>query len=194
MNYFETIEPGNYYHIYNKAIGNDLLFKREDDYIYFFKKLKRYIFPVAEILSFCLIPNHFHLMTKMKEVEESEFESQIEIIKKAFSNFFNSYSKSFNKIHNRKGKLFNLPFKRIKITDESYFTWLIFYIHRNPVHHGLTRNIEDYRYSSYHAILNENPNVNFSEVLEWFGGKNEFIDFHKLNMEKNIDGDIFFED
>ena len=193
MNYFETIEPGNYYHIYNKAIGNDLLFKREDDYIYFFKKLKRYIFPVAEILSFCLIPNHFHLMTKMKEVEESEFESQIEIIKKAFSNFFNSYSKSFNKIHIRKGKLFNLPFKRIKITDESYFTWLIFYIHRNPVHHGLSNSIEDYRYSSYHAILNENPNVNFSEVLEWFGGKNEFIDFHKLNMEKNIEGDIFIE-
>jgi hypothetical protein len=58
----------------------------------------------------------------------------------------------------------------------------------------LSNSIEDYRYSSYHAILNENPNVNFSEVLEWFGGKNEFIDFHKLNMEKNIDGDIFFED
>jgi putative transposase len=87
MNYFETIEPGNYYHIYNKAIGNDLLFKREDDYIYFFKKLKRYIFPVAEILSFCLIPNHFHLMTKMKEVEESEYESQIEIAKKHFQIF-----------------------------------------------------------------------------------------------------------
>ena len=119
VNKEETLICGETYHIYNRAVGDETLFKSEKDYKYFIKKLKRFIIPVANIYAYCLIPNHFHLLLSIKEsddisglqnIEEQEYSK---FISKVFSNFFNSYSKSFNKIHQRQGRLFIKPFKRI---------------------------------------------------------------------------------
>lgn len=112
----ERLFPGYTYHIYNKAIGTDRLFISNKDYQYFLIKLERFISPIAEILSYCLIPNHFHLLVDIKESEEIEIKSIAyakdpdKLISQVFSNFFNSYSKSFNKAHNRAGRLFLYPF------------------------------------------------------------------------------------
>ena len=55
---------------------------------------------------------------------------------KQFSNLFNAYTKAFNKRYNRTGTLFERPFKRILIENESYLKYLVYYIHHNPVKHG----------------------------------------------------------
>jgi len=187
-NKLEQLEPGKTYHIYNKAISHEKLFVTEKDYFYFLKKLNRYILPVASIITYCLIPNHFHLLVTIKEGEdvperpENEEENQFRKISKAFSNFFNSYARSFNIIHDRKGRLFLYPFKRILVDDEDYFVCLINYIHRNPVHHGLTEGYDQWRYSSYNAYLSKKPTaVARDEGLSLFSSLEEFILFHKEN-------------
>ncbi len=188
-NKLQKLTFGDAYHIYNKAISHDKLFITSEDYFYFLKKLERYILPVADIVAYCLIPNHFHLLAVMKEEENIPFnlfkrvnEHPDQLLERSFSNFFNSYSKSFNKAHNRSGRLFLYPYKRILVESEDYFVCLINYIHRNPIHHGFTKKHSDWKYSSYNAYLSVKPTqVNKEEGLSLFSSLEEFILFHKEN-------------
>jgi REP element-mobilizing transposase RayT len=185
------LQFGETYHILNKAISDDRLFISNDDYFYFLKKLERYILPWADVLSYCLIPNHFHLLISVKDFEEiptklfrisnPEEEHEKKIIQ-AFSNFLNSYTKSYNKTHNRKGRLFLYPFKRIFVDDNDYLTYLIAYIHRNPIHHGITDSYSSWKYSSYNTFISDKPTkVMRDYVLSLFGSKEEFNSFHADN-------------
>ena len=192
VNKTEILEPGKYYHILNRAVGNELLFKDEVDYAYFFNKIERFLLPVADLIAYCLIPNHFHFFARIHDEETIlqrlnliSAESFEQLVSNAFSNFFNSYSKTFNQKYSRKGKLFILPFKRILVEENSYIISVINYIHRNPIHHGLTKDHSSWKYSSYNAYLSNNKtNVNTSTGLEFFGSLDDFIDFHLANKVK----------
>src|SRR5690554_7732864 len=59
-----------YYHIYNHANGDENLFREQKNYEYFLEKYKQHINPIAETIAWCLMPNHFHLLVKMKTEEE----------------------------------------------------------------------------------------------------------------------------
>ena len=77
-----------------------------------------------------------------------------------------------------------LPFRRKKIESNDYFTRLIYYIHRNPLHHGLTENPSDWPYSSYRRIIDNKPTwVHRHDVLDWFGGIEKFIEQHNYHYE-----------
>ena len=203
INKQEELRFGNDYHIYNRAVGNDKLFVDEADYYFFLKKLKRFILPIAKILSYCLLPNHFHLLVKIKEIEEIENRPNLNILQnnepeklivKQFSNFFNSYSKSFNKAHSRKGKLVLSPFKRIEVQDEDYLIYLIAYIHRNPIHHGLADDYSQWKFSSYNTFLSDkNTEVEREYVLKFFDSLEDFKDFHKSNKTKKGLKELLFE-
>ena len=54
----EILESGYYYHIYNYANGSKNLFRNKDNYRYFLKKAMQHITPIAEVYSYCLLPNH----------------------------------------------------------------------------------------------------------------------------------------
>ncbi len=99
----EKLIAGQTYHIYNKAIGYERLFVTDTDYFYFLKKMSRYLLPIAHVIAYCLIPNHFHLLVNLKDKDEvlPDLTDKIELnnyISRTFSNFFNSYTKSFNLI------------------------------------------------------------------------------------------------
>src|SRR5688572_31037687 len=57
--------PTHYYHIYNHAIGRENFFERDADYDYFLKKAEQHLNPVCTILSYCLLPNHFHFVVQI---------------------------------------------------------------------------------------------------------------------------------
>src|SRR5690554_5163811 len=59
-----------YYHIYNHANGDENLFREQKTYEYFLEKYKKHISPIAETIAWCLMPNHFHLLVKIKTEEE----------------------------------------------------------------------------------------------------------------------------
>lgn len=59
-----------YYHIYNHANGIENIFCEDKNYSFFLSKVKLYIEPTAEIIAWCLMPNHFHLVVKIRSEEE----------------------------------------------------------------------------------------------------------------------------
>jgi REP element-mobilizing transposase RayT len=185
--------PCGYYHIYNCAVGSENIFRKKENYYFFLDKVSNYILPVCDILSYCLLPNHFHFFIHVKEEEQlktfakevrKEKKEVSEIVSEQFANCFNSYTKSFNKVFNRTGKLFDLPFKRIEVISEAYYTILIIYIHRNPVHHGFVKRFDEWEFSSYKAFLSNAPTkLARNEVLNWFGNVDLFIKAHAGNLE-----------
>ncbi len=67
MKYSNAFEEGYFYHIYNRGNNSELLFKEEANYIYFLKLIRKYILPVADIYTYCLLNNHFHILIRIKE-------------------------------------------------------------------------------------------------------------------------------
>jgi len=183
--------PSDYYHIYNHANGGTNLFQEDENYSFFLKKYATHISPIADTLSYCLLPNHFHLLLKIKDEEillENTFPKfktleklmSTNYLSKQFSNFFSCYTQSFNRKYKRIGSLFRKNFKRKLVDGESYFSKVIHYIHANPVHHGFTKDISSWHWSSYNSILSEQPTqINRKEVLNWFGGREAFIRYHQ---------------
>ena len=64
--YFES---GGIYHVYNQGNNRQLVFYNRENYLYFLRKLRVHIMPFADVLAWCLMPNHFHLMLEVREVE-----------------------------------------------------------------------------------------------------------------------------
>jgi putative transposase len=187
----DPILPDRYYHIFNRGINDENIFKNDNNYFYFLQKLKQYIQPIASIYSYCLMSTHFHFLVKIKNEQEirtifnddKNTDHTIEtIISQQFSNFFNGYSQTINKMFTRTGSLFETPFRRKEITSNEYLTQIILYIHLNPIKHKLSIDYKTFLYSSYHAIINSNT-IESNKVIEWFGNKNDFIQNHDLFFE-----------
>lgn len=104
----ELLENNCYYHIYNRGINSCFIFTNDENKSFFLRQFSKYLLGKVAVLAYCLMDNHFHLVIQL--------ESDTMEVTQAFSNFFNSYAKAFNKQNNRTGSLFEKHFKRIKLT------------------------------------------------------------------------------
>lgn len=195
-NYAEILVPETIYHVYNRANGSDRMFRSAENYRYFLKKYEAYISPVADTFCYCLMPNHFHFLIRIKAETEllqnlqgfknleglREGLRETDLTRKIlnqFSNFFNAYSKAFNKQHKRKGSLFMHPFKRKKVSDRAYLLKLVQYIHLNPVESGLCNAPEEWPFSSYREIVSDKAtHLKSEELISWFEDTENFVHFH----------------
>jgi len=110
------------------------------------------------------------------------------LISNQFKNFLISYIKSFNKVYERRGSLFLDNIKRISVTGDDYFTNMIRYIHFNPVLHGFSDTPHRWKFSSIHAYTSDKRSLfRRQDVLDWFGGKQEFEKFHQSIQEDEFD-------
>ncbi|QXU41062.1 hypothetical protein [Pedobacter sp. D749] len=181
--YYTKFEEGKFYHIYNRSIDRQPLFKSDANYRFFLNKLDQYLSNVLDVYAFCLLGNHFHLLIRVKEslasIDPNGDFSLHDIVSKQFRIFFQSYALAFNIQHKRIGTLFQTPFKRAEINDEFYLSRLIYYIHANPQKHKLVADFRDWKWSSYNRILLEiDTKLKKQEVLDWFGGKAAYLKFH----------------
>ncbi len=155
-----------FYHVYNRGVEKRDIFIDRDDYLAFLHLLKTSLSPLPrqgttltgtdifspkanrprrknffsqlDLLAYCLMPNHFHLLVKQKDSLS---------LSKFMRTVCTSYSMYFNKKYDRVGSLFQGIFKAIDIDNEDYFLWVSRYIHRNP------ENFRSYQYSSYGDYL-----------------------------------------
>ena len=196
MQDLQPLEEGQFYHIYNRGINGENLFKEERNYAYFLQQYAKYLEPVVQTFAYCLLPNHFHLLVRVKTLEErvleknpalpetlTGLEAPVRISRitasRAFSHFFNSYTQSINKAYGRTGGLFETPFKRKQIENSRYFTAVVAYIHQNPERHQLIHDFREYRHSSYQGLLTSQPTkLQRNQVMDWFGRKENFLRSH----------------
>jgi REP element-mobilizing transposase RayT len=165
------------------------------------------------------MPNHFHFLLRIKEVEEinkkelpipvransvrvnnpdrvaaNGVEAEVKSPHLYFSHLFNAYTQAFNKYSSRHGNLFERPFKRIIVKDESYFKQLILYIHNNPVKHGFTSTAGEYTWSSYNEIISSKPtNISRDKTIGLFNDRSNFIFCHRKIQETADASALFFE-
>ena len=179
----QPLIEGQYFHIYNRGVNSEDLFKEERNYYYFLQQYKFYCSDVLETLAYCLLRNHFHLLVYIKENVEVPRKDGQGIFKmnasKQLGHFFNSYAQSINRVHKRTGPLFESPFERKLIDDESYLISMIYYCHHNPQHHGFVKDFRDWEFSSYGSILhNYNTLVATEKVIQLFGDVAAFEKAH----------------
>lgn len=184
----EQLQPSTYFHIFNHANGDEDLFRNSENYRYFLQQYYKYIDKIADSYSYCLMPNHFHLLVRIKSVETltsifPDFKyldrmSASNLLSKQFSNFFNSYTKSFNKMYDRKGSLFLKNFKRKSITKVSNLVNCILYIHLNPVKHGFRLYPGDWESSSYHDFHLMRRSV----LNSLFGNEQKYFEEHERKI------------
>ena len=188
-----ALEPGFYYHIYNRGNNLQKTFFIPDNYVYFLKKLDQYMSGYFHFYSYCLLPNHFHLLVKVKESEKvmeqamNDFKTLRDFekskpeyfVSEKFRRFFLSYVKSLNKQQKKSGSLFQKNFRRKKIDSEKYFCELVRYIHLNPLKHKVSKQFDTYYWSSYTRILKQGESkLEKEEIFRWFGSKENFVIFH----------------
>jgi hypothetical protein len=113
------------------------------------------------------------------------------------------------KAYQRKGKLFSLSFKRILVDNETYFEWLVAYIHRNPVHHRFCKDFGEWPYSSFweisDALRTDRPVSTSSAnrslpplcdlpfLQNWFGNYENFDQLHEASIQDMLDKRFWLE-
>ena len=187
--YIQPLIEGQYFHIYNRGVNGEDIFKEQRNYYYFLQQYIAYCGDVFETFAYALLKNHFHLLVYVKEnVQEPKHNKQGMIqlnASKQLSHFFNSYAQSINKANNRTGPLFESPFERKLIDDESYLTSMIYYCHYNAQLHQFVKDFKDWEFSSYQTILkNNNTFLAAQKVLDWFGGSAAFEKAHEGRYEE----------
>lgn len=65
-------ESGHIYHIYNQGNNRQKIFFDHENYLFFLRKIRIHILPFADILAWCLMPNHFQLMVYVNHTEIDE--------------------------------------------------------------------------------------------------------------------------
>ena len=188
-----------YYHFYNRGNNRQTVFFERDNYLYFLKGVKKYICAHVDILAYCLMPTHYHILGRIKPAshqtsdpsetpsqtsdpnQTSEFLKNSEVsgrVSLAMQKFGISYTKAINKRFNRSGSLFQGQFQAKPIRNYKHLLNLCIYIHANPVKDNLVALPEDWEYSNYREWMNlrEGFLVNREFITDNFGKSSEYKD------------------
>lgn len=126
---------------------------------------------IIKLLSYCLMPNHFHMLVKQTiDGGITRFMSQVQ----------NSYTRSFNTKYKRIGPLFQGPFKAVLIETDEQLVHVSRYIHLNPVVSNLTKTPEQYEWSSYKIYLGLEGNqqkIETNDISLFFKTPESYKDF-----------------
>jgi putative transposase len=161
-----------YYHVYNRGNRKQAIFLQERDYQRFLAKIREYkeLFGI-NILSYCLMPNHFHFLVQ----QTSDTPITMFMLRLG-----TSYSKYFNLKYTQVGSLFQGRFQAKLIESDEYLLHLSRYIHRNPVNLlGENQKLSSYIWSSYGSYLGESvdPIANSLPVLSYFSSNYQLADY-----------------
>ncbi|OLY91038.1 Transposase IS200 like [Cnuella takakiae] len=206
----EPLVPNCYYHIYNRGNNRENIFIEPRNYDYFLQLWARYVSPIADTYAYALMRNHFHFLVKMKQPNPPDFYFSDKhpvvsipnrsprpvrcILSQQFANCFNAYAKSINKAYNRTGSLFQERFRRKCVDRGIMLQELVFYIHGNPQKHGFVNDYKKYEHTSFHSMLRDVPTkLTRQEVLEWFGGRDNFLHYHEQYRDTVLERQAFLE-
>ncbi|MEX0608638.1 MAG: hypothetical protein WD016_00070 [Balneolaceae bacterium] len=157
--------------------------------------MKYHITPHAEIIAWCLMPNHFHwlIQVKMNYKNSIQFENRekhINPLNRSIGSLQSSYTQGINKKYNRSGSLFRTRTKAKSLSGHRkmrnfYGLNCFFYIHQNPIRAGLVKKMEDWQFSSFqdYAGFRDGTLCNKTLAKELIQLPDEPKEFYKLSTE-----------
>ncbi len=179
-----TFVTGGFYHVYNRGVAKQSLFANDSDRNHLLKTLSFYLeseppkrlsvvsdellletlnqpvqTPLVEILAYCLMPNHFHLLVRQTaDGGVSTFLRRMQ----------NSYTRYYNTKYHRVGTMFQGRFQAVAVTSDAQLLHVSRYIHLNPVVARLTKALKEYEWSSYPQYVQAQSNrfCNPAMILE----------------------------
>jgi putative transposase len=195
---------GEIYHVFNRGSEKRDIFLQPRDYERFKKTLYYYQFlgkkpkfsffnksqldfsiPITdkryvEIIGYCLMPNHFHLL--LNQLEENG-------ITKFMQQLCNSHAKYFNTKYNRVGPLWQNRFKVVRIENDEQLVHVSRYIHLNPIVSKISRSLNKYSWSSYHEFLISPIICNPEIVLGLFKDRMDYEKFvvAQIDLAKELE-------
>ena len=222
------IAPHEIYHVYNRGVGKQTLFKEDRDYVRFlfgilflqspvsFPQLGRHIsafvkspaFDITtfsvdeknlseitthrwiELIGFCIMPNHFHLL--VQEKEDKGLARYMHKVETAYGKYFSIKYKS-------SGHVFQNAYGATHIESNDELLYVSTYIHRNP--RALQRWTDkeySYPWSSYQDFAKRNrwsALLNPSVIVEQFRNPEEYRKFTQESVAKEteiLDQDLMF--
>ena len=165
-------QTDHYYHVFNRGVDKRNIFLDKNDYtrfirsmhsfnqlkptrsLYFLDNLKRQkgteslnfrdSVPLIEIITYCLIPNHYHFL--LKQITDGGVSEFIKRIATGYTTYFNQKNK-------RSGVLFQGPFKAVEIRSDGQLQKISCYINGNSEIHNITK-ATSWTWSSYMDYLN----------------------------------------
>jgi len=183
----DPLITGYYYHIYVRSIAGFVVFNNSYEYRAiieiidlckyvdfqmkyskykmltdnsqkrYLKEMKESSKKLVDIVSYCLMPTHIHLLLK-QEIEGG--------ISKFMNRVLNSYSKRFNKAHKRNGPLWASRFKSVLVSSDEQLLHLTRYIHLNPSSAGLIKKPEEWKYSSYSGFISKQQSIINPKIID----------------------------
>ncbi len=186
------IEENHLYHIYNRS--NETVFYNKENYLFFLRKVNKLIKPYCEIIAWCLMSNHFHLLvytdSRSAKNAEEKHRPNLQVLSKQFATLTSGHSQAVNKQQSRKGRLWVHTTKAKKISGQTYFGVERFhkkdiqftcfnYIHQNPVEAKLVSKIEDWEFSSFLDFLGIRNGKLVNKVVAY-----EIINYDKENFRE----------
>ncbi|MBI4096764.1 MAG: transposase [Candidatus Levybacteria bacterium] len=189
------------YHVFNRSIARQPIFNNKHDYDRFLDLINFYRFdkpplrfshykrlskeqkdefennfminrnPMIEILTYCIMPNHFHFLLRPK---------QDSAISDFMRNLQNSYSKYFNVRYDRTGSLFQFMFKAVRMETDEQMVHVSRYIHLNPATAYLVeaKDLDKYEWSSFKSYISDiQSNVSTEMILSRFRSKQDYKKF-----------------
>jgi len=179
-----------WYHVYNRGINSQMIFFTEENYLYFLRKLRKCFQVHADIIAYCLMPNHFHILVHT----DSQILQTKPSLNQKIGNMLSSYTRAINRQENRSGSLFQAGTKAKLLTSsrtDNYPLICFHYIHQNPLRAGLVSQLEDWPYSSYpdYAEIRSGTLPNVKKGFEAFDFKNH-EDFRKSSRNMIADHHI----
>lgn len=204
----QDITTGEIFHVLNRGVDKRNIFLDDQDYFRFIHDLfefndtspacnlghrfsqnqiidlrNRYIKErprklIVEILAFCIMPNHFHLlMRQKKDGGLTKFMRKLGV----------GYANYFNKKYQRTGTLFQGRYRAVSVTENAHFVHIPYYIHFNPLdlimpewrtgkienHQKAIEFLESYRWSSHLDYIGKKNLPSITQrafLLKIFGG------------------------
>lgn len=169
-----------WHHVVNRGVARQRVFFSDADRVEFGRLLgvgHREL--GVEVLAYCLMDNHFHLVLQCDEGNLSSFMQQLGSV----------YTRHANDRIGRDGPLFRGRFFSNPILTESYLVRAVRYVHRNPLAISPPPALEAFRWSSHRTYCGHRAAPTWlrtDTVLGWFGGDRQA--FHEFVADASVPG------
>lgn len=172
--------PNTSYHITARGNRRSDIFKDAEDfqvYLGIIEEAIEHFNNEYEIVCYCLMDNHIHLLLNTKERHMKDFMARVNSI----------YAKFFNDKYNYVGHLYQDRYFAELIESDSQMLDTSRYIHLNPVKANMVKKPEDYHWSSYSMYIGEKEEklIKSKGILSYFK-KGKEIELYKKFVESDL--------